>query len=457
MDVFKINNGSKILNKVFFSKSRSAIAKRNSFYMLLIKGFSVLINLAFVPLLIDVLNTERYGIWLTVTTITGWLSFFDVGLGHGLRNNLSESIAKKDYILARKYVSTSYISLFFIVIVLLLLNLFITPLINWSNVLNAPPSMNLELTALVYWVVFLFFLQFFFKLITSVLFALQKPAFSSLLITLGQVLAFFIIFLLKYKYSYLTLKELGIIISVTPLFVFVFVSIVLYMWKYRIYRPTLSGFDKKLIMPIFSLSSKFFLVQITALFLFQTDNIIIAHVCGSKEVTEFNLAFKYIGVINMVFSILTIPYWSATTDAYANKDFDWIKNTINTLNKYWFLMFFFGIILFFSSEFLYDLWLGKRLKPDNILLLLVFIYYSFYMRWTLYGSIINGIGKIKLQFYITVLTVFIHIPLAIILGNSLGIYGVVISMIVVGIINSIWPPLQIKRLLNGASTGIWSK
>jgi O-antigen/teichoic acid export membrane protein len=153
-----------------------------------------------------------------------------------------------------------------------------------------------------------------------------------LLITLGQVLAFFIIFLLKYKYSYLTLKELGIIISVTPLFVFVFVSIVLYMWKYRIYRPTLSGFDKKLIMPIFSLSSKFFLVQITALFLFQTDNIIIAHVCGSKEVTEFNLAFKYIGVINMVFSILTIPYWSATTDAYANKDFDWIKNTINTLN-----------------------------------------------------------------------------------------------------------------------------
>jgi len=442
---------------MLLTTSRTAKAKRNSFYMLIIKGVSVLINLAFVPLLIDILNTERYGIWLTVTTVTGWLSFFDVGLGHGLRNNLSESIAKKDFNLARQYVSTSYLSLFVIVTFLIIFNLFITPIINWSSVLNAPQSMNFELTALVYWVVFLFFLQFFFKLITSVLFALQKPAFSSLLITLGQVLAFIIIYIVKSTYSNLTLKELGVIISVSPLFVFVFASFALYIGRYNIYRPTLSGFNKKLIRPIFSLSTKFFLIQITALLLFQSDNIIIAHVCGSKEVAEFNLAHKYMGVINMIFSILTIPYWSATTDAYFKKDFNWISKTITTLNKYWVLMSLFGFILLLLSNLLYSFWLGNRLKPDNILLILVFIYYLFYMRWTLFGSILNGIGKIKLQFYLTLLTVFLHIPLAIILGNIYGIYGVIISMIIVGIINSIWPPIQLKRILNGNSSGIWDK
>lgn len=66
--------------------------------MLLIKICNIIINLAYVPLLINSLNQDRYGIWLTITTIVSWIAFFDIGLGNGLRNKLAESIACKDEI-----------------------------------------------------------------------------------------------------------------------------------------------------------------------------------------------------------------------------------------------------------------------------------------------------------------------------------------------------------------------
>ena len=40
---------------------------------------ATLINLAYVPLLINSLNQDRYGIWLTITTIVSWIAFLTLG------------------------------------------------------------------------------------------------------------------------------------------------------------------------------------------------------------------------------------------------------------------------------------------------------------------------------------------------------------------------------------------
>lgn len=437
--------------------NRSLKAKKSIVLMLIIKGLGILINLAFVPLLIDILNTEKYGVWLTVTTLSGWLSFFDIGLGHGLRNKLSESISKGNYALAKQYVSTTYIALFFIVLILVAIQFIFTPMINWASALNAPQEMNAELTLLVSWIIFLVCIQFLFKLITSVMLALQMPAFSSLVITLGQFLAFIVIYSATHSNLNLSLLQLGIIISLSPIIVLLISTLFIFAGKYKMYAPSFSAFRKELIYPVLSLGTRFFSIQITALILFQSDNIIIAHVAGPENVTEFNIAYKYIGIINMVFAIITIPYWSASTDAYFKNDFKWIHQTIRTLNRYWMIMLLSGVFMIICAPFFYNLWMGDSMKSDLTLLILIFVYYLFYMRWTMYGSIINGIGKIKLQFYLTLLEVVFHIPVAILLGKLWGLTGVIISMIFVGIINSVWPPIQLKKILDGTAKGVWNK
>ena len=62
----------------------------------------------YVPLLLNYLDAERYGVWLTLTSIVGWFTFFDAGLGNGLRNNLTEAFAKGNMIQAKEYISTTY-------------------------------------------------------------------------------------------------------------------------------------------------------------------------------------------------------------------------------------------------------------------------------------------------------------------------------------------------------------
>ena len=59
----------KILNRISRGDVRSIRAKRNIIGSLLIKGWSILVQLILVPLTMDYLSPEVYGIWLTVSSI----------------------------------------------------------------------------------------------------------------------------------------------------------------------------------------------------------------------------------------------------------------------------------------------------------------------------------------------------------------------------------------------------
>ena len=74
---------------------RSIKAKKNILGLLAIKGASIIIGFIMVPLTIGYINPTRYGIWLTLSSIVAWLSYFDIGFGHGLRNKFAEALAKR--------------------------------------------------------------------------------------------------------------------------------------------------------------------------------------------------------------------------------------------------------------------------------------------------------------------------------------------------------------------------
>ena len=60
------------------------------------KPLSMIISYIYVPIALDYLGVEKYGIWSTILTILSWISYLDIGIGNGLRNRLTESINKKD-------------------------------------------------------------------------------------------------------------------------------------------------------------------------------------------------------------------------------------------------------------------------------------------------------------------------------------------------------------------------
>ena len=90
------------LNK---GQKRSVKAKKNILASFLIKGTSILIGFYMVPLTIGYVDKEQYGVWLTLSSVVGWFSFFDIGLGSGLRNKLALALANDEMEKAKSYVS----------------------------------------------------------------------------------------------------------------------------------------------------------------------------------------------------------------------------------------------------------------------------------------------------------------------------------------------------------------
>ena len=82
---------NRLINLVIKGHERSVKAKKNIIASFLIRGLSIGISLILVPLTINYINSARYGIWLTLSSIVAWFSFFDIGLTQGLRNNICRS------------------------------------------------------------------------------------------------------------------------------------------------------------------------------------------------------------------------------------------------------------------------------------------------------------------------------------------------------------------------------
>lgn len=445
---------NKLLNK---GSSRTIKAKKNIVSMFIIKGLNIGINLLMVPLLINTLNPEKYGIWLTISSIVALLSFFDIGIGHGLRNKLAEAASENNKTLARSYISTAYIYLGLFISLLIVLYLLFGQLVNWTRILNAPQYLYSEIQLLMKYVFILFCFNLFFKLITSIMYAFQIPAFANFVILAGQSLTLIVIVLMLKLSIDTSLLNLGVILMASPVIVLFSFTVVLFKGRYKEFAPTFSLFDRKLFKNIFVLGISFFIVQITSVIIFQVNNLVTAHLFGSEMVTEYNIAYKYLGLTTMAFSIITVPFWSATTDAYTRKDFAWIKKSVEKLNKIWIGFTFIGVILLLLAKHAYQIWLGDVISINLHILVPMLIYNVIQMRWLLYGSILNGMGKIRLQLIITAIECLVHIPLAIYLGKAIGISGIILSMILMSFTNAIWPVIQYKKIINGKASGIWIK
>ena len=175
---------------------RSIEARKNIAASFVIKGLSIIISLAIVPLTMNYVNPTQYGIWLTLSSIVAWFSFFDIGFGNGLRNRFTEAKASGNLVNARIYVSTTYAVLTIIFSVVWLVFLIVNIFVDWSKILNAPSEMVGELTKLALIVFSFFCLQIVLKTINTILIADQKPAKAAFFDTLSQLLALIIIYIL---------------------------------------------------------------------------------------------------------------------------------------------------------------------------------------------------------------------------------------------------------------------
>ena len=449
---------TQIRKKFIGTDSRSKKMYKNTVAMIGIRGVSMILTLISAPIMLHHVDRADYGVLLTLTSIVGWVGYMDVGLGNGLRNKLPEFLAKGDFHSAKKIVSSCYVTLAIYVALIIVIFLMVSPFVDWLGVLNSPTSDAGEIRGLTNVVFIAFCIQFLFGLINSILFAYQMPAFQSLFTFVGQFVALIALVIQVYVFDVTSVLQIGAVNSMIPPLVLFLGSIGLFRTKLKEIAPSFKLFEFKSVGSILSLGLKFFVLQMITIVLFQANSIIIARVVSPEAVVEYNLAFKYVSLLTMIFTIVITPVWSATTDAYVRKDFAWINKTISLSRKVCIASIFIGVLMVLASKFVYGMWLGRGSIDINYSTTgLILLYISFEMLYKVYGTIINGTGKVFAQIILTGVIAIIYIPLAILLGKLFGLSGVLIANAIVFALNYLWSKVQCNKLISQTATGIWNK
>lgn len=437
---------------------RTVRAKKNILASFIIKGLNIAIGLILVPLTINYLNPIKYGIWITLSSIIAWFGFFDIGLGHGLRNRFAEALAIGNHKLAKTYVSTTYAILSIIIILVLILFYLVNPFLNWAAILNtgSDPTLKSELSLLALIVFTFFCLQFISKIITTILLADQQPAKSSLFDFCANALSLLFIIILT-KVTSGSLIYIGAVFSIIPVLVLMLASFLLFNGRYKCYKPSIKSVDFSKAKDLFSLGIKFFIIQIAAVLLYQTNNIIITQLFGPAEVTPYNVAFKYFSIIMMVFSIILSPFWSAFTESWVRKEIDWIQRTMRKLFQIWSLILIAAIFMIIISPWVYKIWIGNNIIISSSLSILVGIWIIVNTWNGIFSYFLNGVGKIKIQLVIGISSALLNVPLAFLSGKVFGINGVIIINILLVLIGAFIYPIQYFRLINSSARGIWNE
>ncbi len=446
----------KMLDFIKQGTDRSVAVKKNIVGSLFVKGCSIIISLLIVPLTLGYVSSDLYGIWLTLSSIIMWLNFFDIGFTLGLKNKLTEAIALGDMQRGKVLVSTTYFMMIAIFIPLCILLEMIIPHINWASFLNVTGNYNPDIIKTLHILAACLCAQMIVNVLTAVLAAYQKVALSSAFPVIGNFISLFIILLLT-KYCPPSLSLLALAISTIPIFVIIIASFILFSSSFKAVAPSWNFVKKKQIKDLFNLGSKFFLIQAQIVVLYQCTNILISNLSGPSDVTSYNIAYKYITISMMILTIIMAPLWPAFTEAYTKNDYSWMKNVYNKMCKLWGGLTVIVILMIIVSPIVYQLWIGEKAHVPLIMTVLIGIYTIVHSWDIIQVNMINGVGAIKLQTYMTLIGLIVHIPLSLFLGRYVSCYGVIISMIVINMIYSTTFTIQIRKILNKTAKGLWLK
>ncbi|MFD2570785.1 lipopolysaccharide biosynthesis protein [Spirosoma soli] len=422
--------------------------KKNIIFSFLIKLLSVIVNLLYVPLIINYINAERYGIWLTISSFIGWMGLLDIGFGNGLRNKYAEAIALNDIDAQRKIVNTTLFVLIVISFFILVIGSIAVNHVNWDSLLGVSEVYREELKELFYCVIILFSVQFIFQIITPIYYAIQRSSMVSFSNLLGNIFGLVGVLILK-KYSQPSLISLGFIIMFGNILSF----FILFSKYFFIERRGLLNIhmlpDLEHVKSIFSLGVKFFIVNIAYVVQYQSTNFLISKYFSFENVTEFNIAFKLFSVGAISFSIIISPVWSTVTNAYISNDYEWIERLIKKLLLMWLFICVGCCVALMLSDDIYKLWIGNNIQIPFSYSLGAAIIICTNCFSSIFIQVLNGLSKVNLQFWLSVVVIIIFIPLAYYLSVrlSLGVFGICIAIVLSNFNGMLVAPIQLSRIV----------
>jgi O-antigen/teichoic acid export membrane protein len=414
----------------------------------LARGIAMLAPLITVPLTLNYLGSERYGLWMTATSVVGMFVFADLGLGNGLLTAVSNANGRDDPGEIRRCIAST----FFVLTVVAGVIAIVFPLLNlclpWGRILH------IQTTALIREsgsVVAICVLGFAVNLPLGVVQRTQLGLQQGFQSNLWQCGASFLnlILIVVAVHMKVGLTLLVLFATVVQPSIATLNGLAFFGLKQRNLIPRFADVHWPTARRLIKQGFFFFLLSIIMAIGIYSDNVVVAHVLGLDAVTLLSVPSRLAAILSMVASMIYLPLWTANGEAFARGDIDWVRrNTYRVLKLNLFVVTFAGLVFALAGPPVMHLWIGKDFNPG----LSVFVGMA---TWALLTStagplfmVLNARGTILFQVKLFGVFALISIALKIILTKSIGVSGAVwASVIPYALIVLPLTALRVKREL----------
>jgi len=390
----------------------------------LVKILSASINLITVPLTVNYLGAERYGLWMTISSIMAFMSFADLGLGNGLLNAISRANGRKSLKDAQTAVSSTFYMLLLISFVLLTIFLITYPFVSWQDIFNAQSELAIEESGPTMFVlVIIFLINMPLGVVQRIHDGYQEGFKFQFWLVLGSVIS--LLALLLCIHFEAGLPWLVFAFSGGQLIATFLNGIVLFGKSRNELLPRFSHFDFTASKYLFNTGVTFFLLSIFTLLGNATDAIVLTHTLGPASVAGFEIV-KKIFLFSMFTQFIIQPLWPAFGEALESGDYNWARKTLTKAIKLSILSSaIISLPLLLFGKQIITVWLGPEFAPSWSLLIGFYVFVLFANYGGVMSTFLNSGALIKKQLLIIVLASVSSIFLKVILSINFGVSGVV--------------------------------
>ncbi len=277
-------------------------------------------------MVVRALGADGYGLWTTITSISSFLVFADLGLGNGLVAVIAEAHGKRDRQAAIAAVSTAFFALLAMAAALSLVTATIAPLVPWAGLLRLSQSrLAPETGSAVVWFLAIQLANLPALVAQKVQIGYQEMHWTNTWQVVGSILSFAGV--LVAARNGLGLVSFIVLFSMGPLAGQIMASFVLFKWLRPWLRPRLAAVHWGSVRDLSGTGGIFVLLQLLAVLGNSTDQIVLTRYLGLAAVAEYSLAQRLFSGASMIQFFLT-PLWPAFGEAVASGDHIWARKAL---------------------------------------------------------------------------------------------------------------------------------
>jgi len=415
---------------------------------LLGRVMAISVSVISVPLTIGYLGGERYGVWVTIVSVVTFLSITDFGLAASLTNALGKAQAEDAHALGQRLVSSALLMLSLISFAILIAGNALAPRIAALLFPNLQsPVARAEIVPAVMIALSIFALNLPLLVTSRVLAAYQESAVANLWNmagSLGNLAALLGVIWFRGGLPWLVFGCFGVGLVA---------NVACALWLFDFHkpwlRPTLSNVDPAFVRVLFADGWKFFVIGVGWMINWQTDNMVIAHFLGATHVTPYAVTFSLFAIATGLQTLAYPNLWPAYTEAYAQRDYEWIRKTLRSNFKFSFFTTtaIVGFLTIFGSEII-RLWAGVAAVPPFPVIIWMALWRLMLSTLLVGSCLLNATGHLKGMTIYGTITAVLNLTLSILLAKLYGITGVIAATVIAFAVANYLPTfLEVRNVL----------